>query len=142
MQHTQQQTKRSESSKRPPRARSKAPTSGGDPPPSQGDGAEVEVCYGDLFGTPALDDPEGQERTGEIPQSEKRTGADVWGDPEAEPVPIPPLRFTAFPPERVLYAAAFRAAYKYPDALMLVMSGVRKGLERGKKAAESRGESR
>jgi len=73
-------------------------------------------------------------------QQQKRSGpADVWGDPEAEPVTIPPLRFTAFPPERILYAAAFLAAYKYPDALMLVMSGVRKGLERGQKAARRGG---
>jgi hypothetical protein len=67
---------------------------------------------------------------------------DVWGNPEAEPRTIPELRFTAFPPERALYRAAFRAAYKYPDALMLVMNGVRKGLERGQKAARRGGGSR
>jgi hypothetical protein len=85
------------------------------------------VTYDDLFGTPALDK---QEDTGP---------GDVWGDPDAEPVTIPSLRFTAFPPERILYAAAYRAAYKYPDALMLVMNGIRKGLERGQKAARRGG---
>jgi hypothetical protein len=91
------------------------------------------VCYSDLFNPPALDDSEGQAEA---------NPADVWGDPEAEPPTIPNLRFTAYPPERVLYAAAFRAAYKYPDSLMLVMNGVRKGLERGQKAAERRGDNR
>jgi hypothetical protein len=88
------------------------------------------VAYEDLFGTPALEE---QQDTG---------AAEVWGDPDAEPITIPSLRFTAFPPERILYAAAYRAAYKYPDALMLVMNGIRKGLERGQKAAESRGDNR
>jgi hypothetical protein len=87
------------------------------------------VAYDDLFDTPALEDGE-------------NSPADVWGTPEADPDTIPPLRFTAFPPEKELYEAAFRAAYRYPDSIMLVMRGMRKGLKRGKEAAERRGESR
>ena len=132
MQHTQQQKKRSESPKRPPRVRSGPDR--GSPPRSDGDNAGAEVCYSDLFSTPALDEAN--------TEGEDTGPADVWGDPEAEPPTIPNLRFTAYPPERILYAAAFRAAYKYPDSLMLVMNGVRKGLERGQKAAERRGDNR
>jgi len=131
MQQTTSKTPRSETQKRRDRARSRVPTSGDGAPASDGDGTG-RVTHDDLFGSPALDTEDGQEDT----------PADVWGDPEAEPVQIPSLPFTAYPPERALYAAAYRAAYKYPDALMLVMNGVRKGLERGKKAAESRGDSR
>jgi len=109
--------------KRPDRPRSNVPTSGDGAPPTDGDDAGA-VSYDSLFGTPALVDDEPD---------------DVWGDPKAEPPTIPPMSFTAYPPQKVLYKAAFRAAYKYPDALMLVMQGVRKGLKRGKKAAQEAG---
>lgn len=110
-----------------------SPPAGQDPQPDDGDTAGA-VELDDLFGTPALDDSSSG--------AEADSPGDVWGDPEAEPNVIPPLRFTAFPPERAAYTAAFIAAYKYPHALQLVMSGIRKGLKRGKKAAEAAGESR
>jgi len=59
--------------------------------------------------------------------------------PDGEPPSIPPLRFTAQPPERAAYEAAFRAAWAFPHDLIHVMSGIRKGLERGQKAARRAG---
>jgi hypothetical protein len=90
------------------------------------------VQYDDLFGTPALGtDTEDEDEGLGCPFEGLHT-------PEEPPDP-PPLPFTSYPPKRELYEAAFRAAYKYPDALMLVMQGVRKGLKRGKKAARRAG---
>jgi len=107
--------------------RSNVPTSG-DGAPGSDTGHGGRVSYDDFFGTPALEGTK-----------EDSDPADVWGDSEAEPDTIPPLPFTAYPPQRGLYRKAFRAAYKYPDALMLVMIGVRKGIKRGKEAAEEAG---
>jgi hypothetical protein len=111
----------------PPRSR---PTAGASPSPDDGphDEAGAEVQYDDLFGTPALGTDTEDEDEG--------PGCPFEGlhAPEEPPDP-PPLPFTSYSPKRELYEAAFRAAYKYPDALMLVMQGVRKGLKRGKKAA-------
>jgi hypothetical protein len=70
---------------------------------------------------------------------ERVLGSDPERDPFAancgDPPAAPFLPFTAQPAQRALYQQAFRAAYRYPDALMLVMQGVRKGLKRGKEAA-------
>jgi hypothetical protein len=88
--------------------------------------------YSNLFGTPVLDDT-GDDGT------EADSAGDLWGEPEADVPAVPPLPFTAYPPERAAYEAAFRAAYRYPDAMLLVMRGVRKGLRRGKEAAEAGG---
>jgi hypothetical protein len=119
-------TKREKVPKEPESARSR-PTSGAESPPIDTDSGGAEA-YDDLFGTPALGS--GNEDADEGP------GCPFEGlhAPEEPPDP-PPLPFTSYPPKRALYEAAFRAAYKYPDALMLVMQGVRKGLKRGKKAA-------
>jgi hypothetical protein len=117
---TTQKRPRSESPSRRDKRRSAPPSGAQSPPIDTGDrGAEA---YDDLFGTPALaGDPDPFEGDA--------------GDPPA----APSLPFTAYPPKRELYEAAFRAAYKYPDALMLVMEGVRKGLKRGKEAAQRAG---
>jgi len=112
--NTTQKRDSSETPTRRDRPRSTVPTSGGDPPDSDGDDDGAEECV-----TPF-----------------------ELHSPDGDPPFIPPLRFTAQPPERAAYEAAFRAAWTFPHDLMQVMSGIRKGLERGKKAAESRGESR
>ena len=117
-------TTRSEKNpKEPDRARPR-PTAGAESPPIDTDSGGAEA-YDDLFGTPVLagDSGDGNPFEGDA------------GDPPA----APSLPFTAYPPKRELYEAAFRAAYKYPDALMLVMEGVRKGLKRGKEAAQRAG---
>lgn len=93
------------------------------------------MSYDDLFGTPALGtDTEDEDEGPGCPFEGLHT-------PKQPPDP-PPLPFTAHRPVRALYKDAFEAAYKYPDALMLVMQGVRKGLKRGKKAAREAGGQR
>jgi hypothetical protein len=59
--------------------------------------------------------------------------------PDTPPPDPPPLGVRLYAPQRALYESAFEAAYKYPDDLMLVMQGVRKGLKRGKEAATEAG---
>ena len=130
----QDQTSSTSTNTRRDRPPSTFPTSG-DGAPASDTGDSGRAAYEDLFGTPALEESTSGGAAADSP-------AHVWGNPEAEPDTIPNLRFTAYPPERAAYAAAFLAAYRYPDALQLVMSGIRKGLERGQKAARRAGGER
>lgn len=116
--------------KEPNRAQS-APSSRGSPPRSDGDDTGVEVAYDQLFGTPALQQ-----------EQHERTSPFEVDTPDGEPPDPPPLGISAYPPERAGYELAFRAAYEFPHALMLVMRGIRKGLKRGKKAATEAGGQR
>lgn len=111
------------------RPRSSPSSSEDNASPRDSEDGGAEICYDDLFGSPALSDDTDEEAP--CPFEGLYT-------PENPPDP-PRLPFTAFPPQRALYRKAFEAAYKYPDALMLVMEGVRKGLKRGKEAAEKAG---
>lgn len=97
------------------KARSPGPSSGADSDP------DSSVSYDDLFGTPALDSEDKQE--------------------ESPPSP-PPLDRPASEAHRTVYEAAFRVAYEHPDELMGALRAVRKGLQRGKKTAESGGDLR
>ncbi|MCS3712115.1 hypothetical protein [Salinibacter ruber] len=114
--------------------------------PNDGDSAGA-MDYEDLFGEPALDSNQEQQESPGCPFEgiDHNPLEHIEDDPDpfegdaGDPPAAPSLPFTAYPPKRELYEAAFRAAYKYPDALMLVMEGVRKGLKRGKEAAQRAG---
>ncbi|MCS4119614.1 hypothetical protein [Salinibacter ruber] len=142
---TTHDTKREKVPKEPDRARPR-PTSGAESPPIDTDSGGAEA-YDEFFGTPALaDDQEEQESPGcpfegidHNPLEHIEDDPDPFEGDAGDPPAAPSLPFTAYPPKRELYEAAFRAAYKYPDALMLVMQGVRKGLKRGKEAAQRAG---
>ncbi len=131
-----------------------------DRPASRGGSPSVE--YNDLFGAPALGDepdpnepetgPDKPEADPDKPEADPPAPdfEDLFGDrvldSDAERDPFasnrgeapaaPALPFTAQPAERAVYQEAYRAAYRYPDALMLVMQGIRKGLKRGKETAQ------
>lgn len=91
--------------------RSSPPPSGGSPSPNDGDDA------------------------GEV----ERVHPSKLHGPDGDPPFIKPLRFNAGPAERALYEEAFKAAWEFPHDLMHVMSGIRKGLKRGKEAAAQAG---
>lgn len=138
-----------------------APATGGDDStpdesPSEPEAERETRGYNDLFGAPALgDEPDPAPSTGTGPDKPEADPPapdvdDLFGDrvldSDAERDPFasnrgeapaaPALPFTAQPAERAVYQEAYRAAYRYPDALMLVMQGIRKGLKRGKETAQ------
>ncbi len=137
-----------------------APATGGDDStpgesPSKVEAERETRGYNDLFGAPALgDEPDPNEpETGpDKPEADppapdvddlfgdrvldSDAGRDPFASNRGEAPAVPTLPFTAQPAERAVYQEAYRAAYRYPDALMLVMQGIRKGLKRGKEAAQ------
>ncbi len=131
-------TKREKVPKEPEGRAQSSPQGRGTPLPSDGDSAGA-MDYEDLFGEPALDSDQEQQESPGCPFEGIEDNPDPFEGGAGEPPAAPSLPFTAYPPKRELYEAAFRAAYKYPDALMLVMEGVRKGLKRGKEAAQRAG---
>jgi len=121
-----------------------------DPSVPEEDPERETTEYSDLFGTPALESDPGtsadtHERAGSQDRPPEPPNGEPVGDPSrardpfasnrGDPPAAPSLPFAAQPAEKALYHEAYRAAYKYPHALQLVMSGVRKGLKRGKEAA-------
>jgi len=122
-----------------------------DPGEPEGDPERETPEYNDLFGTAGLDSDPGtsadtperegaQERAPEPPNEEPAGDPSRARDPFAsncgDPPAAPALPFTAQPAQRAVYQEAFRAAYRYPDPLMLVMQGIRKGLKRGQEAGQ------
>ena len=130
--------------------------------PSKPDAERETIGENDLFGAPALGDepdpnepeagPDKSDADPDKPDADPPAPdfEDLFGDrvldSDAERDPFasnrgeapaaPALPFTAQPAERAVYQEAYRAAYRYPDALMLVMQGIRKGLKRGKETAQ------
>lgn len=126
MQTTERRSRSETELKEPDRqARSSSSPSEGTPPSGSTGDSTAEVDWDLIFSDPALE--------------EVKDDTDPFEGDAGDPPAAPSLPFTAYPPKRELYEAAFRAAYKYPDALMLVMEGVRKGLKRGKEAAQRAG---
>ena len=98
-----------------------------------------EICYEDLFGTPALGgDPEEESGLPQEAAEEERKSPYEVGNPSGEP-PDPPLLLGASRPAREAYERLHPVAWRYASDPMEVMKGVRKALRRAHKAAERAG---
>ena len=98
-----------------------------------------EICYEDLFGTPALggDSEEESGSPQEAAEPEQKSPYEV-GNPSGEP-PDPPLLLGASDPAQEACKRLWPVAYRYPSDQMQLMIGVRKCLEKAHNAAERAG---